>query len=235
MGHWIRREWARNFAGLRMKLIIWDFDGTLADSRPLIVAGMQHTLEQLGKPESLMREWLKYVGLPVEDGIRQTFHPGTDAELEHILQVYRGFGHAEHMHLIQPFAEMTPLLEDLRKRGMPMALATSKRLKPLSGQIRAFGWEGFFDPIVTPDDVTHAKPHPESLFLCLKAHGLAPADVVMVGDTRFDLEMARSAGIPGLAVGHGFHGKDELMKAGPRAYAPDVAALREILFSWIEP
>ena len=52
-----------------MKRIVWDFDGTLADSRPLIEAGMAYALDALGQPRSLMAEWLTYVGLPVEEGI----------------------------------------------------------------------------------------------------------------------------------------------------------------------
>ena len=58
-----------------LKLIAWDFDGTLVDSRPLIEAGLAHALDALGQPRSVMAEWLKYVGLPVEDGIRNTFEP----------------------------------------------------------------------------------------------------------------------------------------------------------------
>ena len=59
-------------AGAAMKLIIWDFDGTLADTRPIIEAGMDHTLEILGLDPGLKAQWLECVGLPVEEGIRRT-------------------------------------------------------------------------------------------------------------------------------------------------------------------
>lgn len=216
-----------------MKLLIWDFDGTLADSRPLIEAGMKHALAGLGAPEGKMQEWLQYVGLPVEHGIQKTFcvEPGPD--LDHILAVYRTYPHAENQHLIQPFEGMTALLTDLRTAALPMALATSKRRVPVSKQIAAFGWEGFFDLIITPDEVTQGKPHPESLHLILAALKCRPEEALMVGDTTFDLEMARAAGVPSLAMGHGFHDQATLAACGPRAYAPDVLALRDILFAWI--
>jgi HAD superfamily hydrolase (TIGR01509 family) len=214
-----------------LKLIAWDFDGTLVDSRPLIEAGMAHTLTRLGLPPTVMEEWLKYVGLPVEAGIQNTFGPlGLDGGT--VLQAYRSFGHVEHEHLLHPFEGIPDLLEELRGRGQRMGIATSKRTLPLMRQMARFGWETLFDPIITPDDVTHGKPHPESLELMQARTGLPPEEILMVGDTPFDLDMARAAGVPSLAVGHGFYPQEALAACGPRAYAPDTAALRDILLAW---
>ena len=216
-----------------MKLIAWDFDGTLVDSRPLIEAGMAHALDALGQPRSVMYEWLKYVGLPVEAGIRNTFDPlGLDGAA--VLQAYRSFGHVEHEHMLHPFEGIPELLEELRARGQRMGVATSKRTVPLLRQMARFGWESLFDPIITPDDVTHGKPHPETLELMQTRTGLGPEDLLMVGDTPFDLDMAKAAGVPSLAVGHGFYGQEALAACGPRAFAPDTAALRDILLAWGE-
>jgi phosphoglycolate phosphatase-like HAD superfamily hydrolase len=115
-----------------------------------------------------------------------------------------------------------------------MAVATSKRTVPLLRQMARFGWESLFDPIITPDDVTHGKPHPETLELMQARTGLGPEDLLMVGDTPFDLDMATAAGVPSVAVGHGFYAQDALAACGPRAYAPDTAALRDILLAWGE-
>ena len=214
-----------------MKLIAWDFDGTLVDSRRLIEAGMAHALDALDQPRSVMGEWLKYVGLPVEAGIQNTFEPlGLDGNT--VLKAYRSFGHAEHEYLLQPFEGIPELLEELRARGQRMGVATSKRTVPLMRQMARLGWEAFFDPIITPDDVTHGKPHPESLELMQVRTGLGPEEILMVGDTPFDLDMARAAGVPSLAVGHGFYPREALAACGPRAYAPDTAALRDILLAW---
>ncbi|HNX95601.1 MAG TPA: HAD family hydrolase [Holophaga sp.] len=215
-----------------MKLIVWDFDGTLVDSRPLIEAGMRHGLQALGLLDrpGLMEEWLKYVGLPVEEGLDRTFGPlGLDKA--EVLKAYRSFDWSSNEHLIQPFPGMTDLILELRGRGQKMAVATSKRTIPLKRQMALFGWDGCFDPLITPDQVSHGKPHPESLELCLSAHGLEPQEALMIGDTPFDLEMARSAGVPSVAVGHGFYAQEALLPFGPRAYAPDVPSLREILMA----
>jgi HAD superfamily hydrolase (TIGR01509 family) len=216
-----------------LKLIVWDFDGTLADTRPIIEAGMGHTLQVLGLDPGIREAWLQCVGLPVEEGISRTFGP-LGVELAPVLAAYRSFKHAEHESLIQEFDGISDLLEELRRRGVPMAIASSKRGLPLRRQSKVLGWEGLFDPIVTPDEVQpgKGKPDPESLFLCLKAHGLAPQDAVMVGDTPFDLDMALRAGVPSVAVGHGFSNQEAMAEFAPRAYAPDTAALRDILLAW---
>jgi HAD superfamily hydrolase (TIGR01509 family) len=214
-----------------LKLIAWDFDGTLVDSRPLIELGMAHTLDALGQPRSVMQEWLKYVGLPVVPGIQNTFGPlGLDNDT--VLKAYRSFGHAENEHMLRPFEGIPELLAELRERGQRMAVVTSKRRVPLLRQMAQWDWEPLFDLIITPDEVTHGKPHPESLALLQTQTGLAPDEILMVGDTPFDLDMARAAGVPSLAVGHGFYAQEALAACGPRAYAPDTAALRDILLAW---
>jgi phosphoglycolate phosphatase-like HAD superfamily hydrolase len=85
---------------------------------------------------------------------------------------------------------------------------------------------------VTPDEVAEAKPAPESILQILATLAVPPGDAVMVGDTPFDLEMARRAGVRSIAVGHGFYGEEALAAYGPMAYAPDTAALADILLAW---
>ena len=217
-----------------MKLVIWDFDGTLADTRPIIEAGMDHALQVLGLPLSVREEWLKCVGLPVEEGIRRTFGP-LGLTLEQVLPAYRTFKHAEHEHLIKGFDGITELLAELHARGLRQAIASSKRGEPLRRQVAALEWEAYFHPLVTPDDVRNAKPDPESIHQILQEVGVAAGDAVMVGDTPFDLDMARRAGVRSLAVGHGFSDQEAMAAFAPAAYAPDVAALRDILLAWSAP
>lgn len=216
-----------------MARIVWDFDGTLVDSRPLIEAGMRHTLGGLGLAgrKDLEAAWMGNVGLPMEMGLRNTF-ASVELDFAEVLKVYRGFDWAGHEHLLQPFPGMRELVEDLSERGAPQSIASSKRGVPLRRQLANLGWEGRFDPVVSPDDVTHAKPHPESLQRILEATGERAEDLVMVGDTPFDLDMARAAGVPAVGIGHGFYDPEALLACRPRAFAPNVAALRDILLAW---
>lgn len=219
-----------------MQRIVWDFDGTLVDSRPLIEAGMDHALGILGLAgrADIQEAWLSNVGLPVEQGLQNTFEPVGLDPVE-VLKVYRSFDWLGNESLLQPFPGMKDLVAELADRGHPHAIATSKRSLPLRRQLAALGWEGCFDPIMTPDDVAQAKPHPESLQRIMQATGESPEDLVMVGDTPFDLDMARAAGVPAVGIGHGFYGAEALLACQPRAYAADVASLRDILFAWSRP
>ncbi len=212
-----------------MKLFIFDFDGTLVDSKPIIEAGMAHTLSLLGLPLDLREEWLKYVGLPVEEGIRRTFPLDESLTFEKVLTAYRTFDHQGHEPLIQAFQGIPELITELREQGRPMAIATSKRNRGLKPTMVRLGWSDWFDPIVTPDEVENGKPHPESLHQILERTNREAEDCLMIGDTPFDVDMATAAGVPSLAVGYGMYSGDALAPHHPRYYASDVPALRDIL------
>lgn len=157
-----------------MKLFIFDFDGTLVDSKPIIEAGMAHTLKVLGLPLELQEEWLKYVGLPVEEGIRRTFPLDEMLTFESVVTAYRTFDHQGHEPLIRAFQGIPELITELREAGRPMAIATSKRNRGLRPTMMRLGWSDWFDPIVTPDEVQNAKPHPESLHQILEERTAMP-------------------------------------------------------------
>jgi len=212
-----------------MKLIVWDFDGTLADTRPLIEDAMQFTLKALNKPEALMDKWLACVGLPVEEGLRRTFGVGDGVEMDRLLSLYRSYDWVGNYHLIRPFTGMRELVAELSAKGVKQAIATSKRFSALEPQLAGFGWNDAFYPIVTPERVTRPKPHPESLELCLKSHGLLPKDALMIGDTLYDLHMANAAKMPCVGVTFGFASEEQLNSAAPQACANDVEGLRRIL------
>lgn len=214
---------------MKIKLIVWDFDGTLIDSRPQIEAGMDHALGILELGPEIREEWLKYVGLPVRDGIEGTFGP-LGMTFDEVYPVYRSFDWHGSDDLIRPFPGMTELLAELHAAGVKMAIASSKRGEALRRQAGLFGWEPYFDPIITPDEVGEAtKPHPESLDQILAIHGVRPDEALMVGDTPFDLDMAQRAGVPSVAVTHGFYGREALEAWGPVGCADDTAGLRAIL------
>ena len=216
-----------------MKLIVWDFDGTLADTRPLIEDGMQAALRALNKPSELMDEWLACVGLPVEEGIRRTFGVSAGPEMDYIIKLYRSYNWAGNTHLIKPFPGMHELVAEMGSKGVKQAIATSKRFKALEPQLRDFNWSDTFYPVITPDRLTFPKPDPESLEICLETHGVSPEEALMVGDTLFDLDMANAAGVPSIGVTYGFASKEQLAAANPVALVDNVAGLRKALLEML--
>jgi HAD superfamily hydrolase (TIGR01509 family) len=217
-----------------LKLVVWDFDGTLADTRPLIEDGMRFTLKAMGKPGEYMDKWLACVGLPVEEGLRRTFDVRNDSEMDRILNLYRSYNWAGNAHLIKPFAGMQELVAELNAKGVKQAIATSKRFKALEPQLADFGWTDSFFPVITPERVTYPKPHPESLEVCLNSHNLRPEEALMIGDTLYDLDMANAAKVPCIGVTYGFASENQLASAIPIACAGDVADLREIILGLLD-
>ncbi|MDR0498510.1 MAG: HAD family hydrolase [Holophagales bacterium] len=217
-----------------MKLVVWDFDGTLADTRLLIEDGMRFALKAMGKPSELMDKWLACVGLPVEEGLRRTFDVRNDSEMDSILNLYRSYDWVGNTHLIQPFPGMQELVAELNAKGVKQAIATSKRFKALEPQLADFGWADSFFPVITPERVTYPKPHPESLEVCLNTHNLHSEDAMMVGDTLFDLNMANAAKVPCIGVTYGFADESQLANAAPIACVGNVVELRKILLKFLK-
>jgi HAD superfamily hydrolase (TIGR01509 family) len=214
-----------------MKLIIWDFDGTLADTQPLIEAGMDHALKIAGLDPKIKQIWLQHVGLPLQEGARVVFGP-MGIEYDLVVKAYHGFNHVEHECLVKGFDGINELLEELRCLKIPMAIASSKNKNPLNRQLKMLGWKHYFDPVVTPNDVQAGKPDPESIYKCLAAHNAKPEDALVIGDTEFDLEMARRANVASLAVCYGFQSMTAMDSYNPIAYVNNTSNLRDVLLAW---
>lgn len=141
-----------------------------------------------------------------------------------MLKAYRSSGHAEHEHMMQPFAGIPELLAELKGRGQRMAVVTSSVVSPCSARWPSGTGSPTSDPIITPDEVTHGKPHPESLEQLQALTGLAPRTSSWWATPPSTWTWAPGCWVFGgsSAVGHGFYDQEALAACGPRAYAPDM-------------
>jgi phosphoglycolate phosphatase len=200
-------------------LLICDFDGTLVDSERAIVRCIEQTVAALDLPPSATAEWRGMIGVPLSAQLAQLLPPARRGEVDAAVDVYRSFWfQLTKEELGRPFAGVEELLRGAAAR-MKLAIATSKGKRGVLAQVAAFGWDGFFDPIVTPEDVTHPKPHPESVLRACARHGVEPAAAIVLGDSRFDMEMAARGGAAGWGAAWGFDGRALLEAAGaPRCF-----------------
>lgn len=196
------------------RLIVFDWDGTLMDSIGTIVACTQATIRELEMgelPEGIIRGT---IGL----GLRQTVEilsPGCDEDLyDRILDCYRKHWLATYRDMPLLFGGVKEMLETLADEGYLLAVATGKSRRGLQYSLAQTGLGGLFHATRTVDEA-HSKPHPQMLLDILDELGVKPADAVMVGDTTFDLEMARSARTAAVGVCSGSHGREELLRLGP--------------------
>jgi phosphoglycolate phosphatase len=211
-----------------LRLVVFDCDGTLIDSQHMIVAAMNHAFDAHGL-ENLPREKvLSIVGLSLDEAI-EALVPHVDLPLRRKLtESYKGafFELRSRKDLAEPlFPGVREALDALSKRDdVLLGIATGKSQKGLRHALESHGLRDYFVTLQTADDAP-SKPHPEMLRRAMRETGIDPADTVLVGDTTFDMQMARAARAHALGVDWGYHEPHLLTQSGARAVLDDFGGL----------
>jgi pyrophosphatase PpaX len=206
-------------------VVLFDFDGTLADTIPLIVASYHHALSASSLPPVDDVEVRSWIGRPLQPVLEERY-PGRGAELT---EVYRAWNLANHDDLIQVVPGMTGLLDAIHAAGARTGVVSSKRAETVRLGLRAVGLADRIDVVAGQDEVSRHKPDPEPLLYAARRLGVPAADCVYVGDATVDVVAARAAGMGAVAVTWGAGERGLLEAAGPDAVVDDVAALRDVL------
>jgi phosphoglycolate phosphatase len=213
---------------LDLKLLVFDWDGTLMDSVGSIVACTRAVMDELGLGEAAEATIRGTVGL----GLRETVDslvPGCGDELyAGILACYRRHWVETFRDLPLLFPGVSGMLGELARSGYLLAVATGKSRRGLEHAFGQTGMRGHFHATRTADEAI-SKPHPQMLLDILDELGVRPAAAVMVGDSIYDLQMAANAGTHAVAVLSGAHGREELAAWSPRALLDQVVELPEWL------
>lgn len=196
------------------RLVILDFDGTLADTQPIIIASIQHTLRELHLPSRNDAECRSIIGLP----LAQCFVTlcGVDDEMaECCADVYRRvFDELNIDGTVHLFPHVLETLEALHDRGLLLAICSSRGRPTLEGFVKTFRLEPYVSMVVSANDVQHHKPHPEPVQKILAALKVAPEEAVVVGDASYDILMGRAAGCRTCGVTYGNQPAADLLAAG---------------------
>jgi pyrophosphatase PpaX len=197
---------------MKKKYIIFDFDGTLMDTNRVILDSWQATFERyLGQRRS-RREVEATFGEVLMDTIRRII---PDADPYEVRDYYRAYQDSKCQELVTLFDGISELLSELRARGCMIGVATSRTTRSFWGYMRQFGLEDAVDEVVTMDDVSMHKPHPETLTRVMEKMGADPASTIMVGDTKYDIGCANNAGVDSVLVGWSHYiDEEDMAKAG---------------------
>lgn len=206
------------------RLLVFDWDGTLMDSIGTIVACTQATIRELALGELPERTIRGTIGLGLKETI-DILSPGCDDErYGQILECYRKHWHSTYRDMPLLFSGAGEMLLELADQGYLLAVATGKSRRGLDYALGQTGLGPLFHATRTADEA-FSKPHPQMLLEILDDLGVAARDAVMIGDTTYDLEMARSARTASVGVCSGGHGREDLERFGPLACLDGVMEL----------
>ena len=205
-------------------MVAFDFDGTLVDTRAPILAAMRAALVDSGYAARSDGEVLSIVGLPLHEMFRQL--GSRTADFETLSDRYRARFDEVAAGSTRLFDGVADLLARLDESGTALAVATSRGLKSLQQILHCVGQRKRFGLLVSGTCVERDKPHPEMLLRVQRHFQTAPDEIVMVGDTTFDMEMGRAAGVSTCAVTYGVHSVERLRGAKPTHIAHTVDDLR---------
>lgn len=199
---------------MKLKAVLFDLDGTLLNSIPLIRRSFEQVFADLGIP------WgdgavMKTVGLP----LRQVAESYALGQEDRFLKAYTEFYRDHQRGMLELFPGTKEALEALDRSGYRLALVTSKRREPAVSNIAITGLDQYLEHVVTVDDASRPKPYPDCLLRGLELLATEPDRAIYVGDSWYDVQTGKNAGVATAGVTWGIASREEL---GP--YQPDVIA-----------
>jgi phosphoglycolate phosphatase len=212
-----------------LKLIVFDVDGTLVDSQDLIVAAQAETFRAHGMVPPGRERSLSIVGLSLvqafrvlaPDGPAKSLAEGYKAAFQ---KLRRNPAYREPL-----FAGADELLTELSTRDdVVLGIATGKSRRGVAHLLERHGWQEVFSTIQTADDAP-SKPHPAMLEQALAETGASAGASAMIGDSTFDMTMARAVGMGAIGVSWGYHRPQALREAGAEVIVSSYAELRSYL------
>jgi pyrophosphatase PpaX len=195
---------------VRYPVVLFDLDGTVIDSGAIILASMRHAAETVVGGEWTDAELMKAVGGP---GLEAQMVELDPHRVDELVRVYRA--HNEPLHdTLACCAGMDVALAELKERGHRLGIVTAKRRSTVELAFARLPIEHLFETVVGGDETAEHKPSPQPLLLALERLGASPEETAYVGDSPFDMESAKAAGVAAIGVSWGrIHTADKLTHA----------------------
>ncbi|MDR2492020.1 MAG: HAD-IA family hydrolase [Coriobacteriales bacterium] len=209
---------------LRAEALLFDLDGTLIDSEELILSSFRHaTAQVLGRtyPDEVMRDM---IGIPLDYQMRKLSEEGA-AEL---LRVYREHNRTVHDQLVRAFDGVDKVMAALKQRGYRCAVVTSKLTYQAVHGLEMFDLVRYFEFVQGSDQTERHKPDPTPLLVAAEKMGIAPSQCVYVGDSPYDMQAARAAGMTAVAALWGMFSRERLLEGGAQHEAASAWSLLDL-------
>jgi len=216
---------------MAFKYLIFDFDGTLADTNEGIVRSYQETFRCNGWPVPTREKITSSIGLALKDAFKLINGELTEDALEEFRLSYRSLFREIAYPLIDAFPGTKETLETLKREGYRMSIATSRSHVSLEDLARQIGVIDYFESLVGAEDVEHHKPAPDLVNAIMEKYKLDPKEVLVIGDAVFDILMGHGAGCKACAAAWGNQTREQLSSVNPEFIISDIRELPDLLKS----
>ncbi|MBR4133898.1 MAG: HAD family hydrolase [Bacteroidales bacterium] len=210
-----------------IKYLVFDFDGTLADTTEGILKTTEATLQRMRLPAAEASVVQQAIGLPLQGSLRAAGVP--EDRIEEAVDVYHELFYDVAPKHITIFPGVREGLELLAGKGFRMAIATSRGEPSLVSLLTEHGIRQYFEVLGTTGCVERPKPAPDLVLWVLDRFGAIPEEAMVIGDTTFDIEMGSAAGCSTCAVSYGNHSVERLQTASPNHIIPDLRVLAGLI------
>lgn len=215
---------------LSIKLVIFDFDGTIMDTRKPIVSAKQETMRRMGLPVLDEEACAATIGYTAKIGFQRLFPDIEEALADQCVTLYRSL--FDEIIKAEPpvlFPKMTETLDKLEEMGMTCTIATSRNRRSLLGFLEQLGILDRFSYILAQEDTALLKPNGEPVEKTLRDLSFAAEQAIVVGDMPMDIAMGRNAGVRTCGVTYGNADRETLLSAGADFVIDRIDELIEIL------
>ncbi len=197
-----------------IKLLVFDWDGTLADTTQMIVDSMQNAINQVKLPERNTQQVREIIGLGLIEAALKLFPDLPEDKINPLLDAYRGHYISMARGNTSLFPKVIETLEYFKMNNYFMAIATGKSRKGLINSLAETGISDYFDTTRCADE-TFSKPHPQMLHEIMQEMDKLPDETVMIGDSLHDVLMAQNANVRCFAVTSGTQSREQLQQLTP--------------------
>jgi pyrophosphatase PpaX len=212
---------------VRFRVVLFDLDGTLIDSGPIILASMQHAVRTVLHREVAYEELAATVG---GQGLVAQMRALDPDRVDELVEVYRE--HNDPLHdTLEAFEELLAVLPRLKAEGRKLGIVTAKRHRTVALALDRFPeLAERFDVVVAHEDTERHKPEADPVLAAVERLGAEPSQSAYVGDSPFDIQAAKAAGVFAVAVGWGgIHSDERLLAEKPDAFVHSPEELLRVL------
>ena len=215
----------------RIKLVIFDLDGTLADTLPDISAALERVVSKYGSFGDLQALVRRSIGNGAQKLVERVYKALgiTAGNILDDLAEYRAAYAANSCIKTALYPNTLPVLQALKEKEMQMAVATMKPRESTAVVLEKLGIRPYFSTVLSADDMHAPKPDPWSVYFCAQKAGVAPQQALIIGDSMTDVGAGKASGAVIVAVLSGYSGREKMQESGADYLVEEIGGLLPIL------